>query len=273
VFVANPPTEEELEQFYSFETGYHQNLRDDPDAIAYRFEMAEERYGAIAGHAQPGRLLDVGATAGFFVHAAASHGWDAHGIELSDDTASIARERYGLDVTTGRLEQVGLPSESFDAVTLWDIIEHVLDPLDTMRRVAAALKPGGIVAISTPNIDGLYPRASYRIGRLIHHWPAVEPPAHLSQFSTRTLTDLLDRAGFDVVAVKHESQPLAYTFGGRDAFRGRRGLRALAYAAVFAPLAWLGPRVRAGDEIEVVARKRVTAAAEPELAGAGAAAT
>lgn len=257
VFVANPPTDAELERHYSFASGYHVNLRDDPESIEQRSRLAEEKVATIARHSEPGQLLDVGATAGFFVRAAAGRGWHAMGVELSDDTAKIAREQYGLDVRTGTLDDVELPGASFDAVTLWDVIEHVRDPRGMLERTAAALKPGGIVAITTPNLDGLYPRLSYPVARLLRYWPAVEPPAHLTQFSTRTLGDLLDRTGFDIVEVEHECQPLGYTFGPRQMLlHGKGAIPRLLYAAIFAPLAWIGSRFRSGDEIAVIARKR-----------------
>jgi 2-polyprenyl-3-methyl-5-hydroxy-6-metoxy-1,4-benzoquinol methylase len=251
-FVTNPPTPAELERFYSFDSGYHVDFRDDQDEIANRFELAERQYAAIARHHDVGRCLDIGAAAGFFVKTAADNGWDAHGIELSKDTSQLARERYGVDVTSTRLEDTAFEPESFDAITLWDVIEHVPDPLDTMRRVAALLKPGGVVGIITPNLDGLFARASYHVARLIHQWPAVEPPAHLSQFSVESLTKLLHAVGLDPVEVKHESQPLGYVFGRpKQLLNPKR----LLYAAIFAPLMLLGPRVGAGDQMLIIARR------------------
>jgi SAM-dependent methyltransferase len=251
-FVTNLPTPEELEQFYSFASGYHVDFRDDQAEIANRFALAGHQYAAIARHHPPGRCLDIGAAAGFFVKTAADNGWDAHGIELSKDTSQLARERYGVDVTSTRLEDATFEPESFDAITLWDVIEHVPDPFDTMQRVAALLRPGGVVGIITPNLDGLYARSSYGIGRRINYWPAVEPPAHLSQFSAQSLRKLFDRVGLETLETKHESQALSYVFGApRQLLNPRR----LIYAAIFAPLMLIGPRVGAGDQILVIARR------------------
>jgi 2-polyprenyl-3-methyl-5-hydroxy-6-metoxy-1,4-benzoquinol methylase len=253
VFVVNPPSEEQLAELYSFASGYHTEFRDDPAVVAERFGLAAHRFEALERHhPRPGRLLDIGAAAGFFVKTAQDAGWTAQGVELSPDTAALGRERYGVDVQAARLEEVELPPESFDAVTLWDVIEHVSDPLDTMRRVAGLLKPGGTVGLLTPNIDGLYPRLSYKVAKLVKGWPSVEPPGHLFQFSTRTLTELLRRCGIEVLEVVHETQPISYSFGSvrRDPSPQRA-----AYKSVFAPLALLGPKVGAGDEILVIARK------------------
>ena len=205
-------------------------------------------------HPIPGRLLDIGAAAGFFVKTAQDRGWRAEGIELSPDTAALAREQQGVAVQHGRLEDVEFPAASFDAVTLWDVIEHVRDPLATcgMRRVARLVRPGGTVGLLTPNLDGLYPKASYKVARLVGGWPCVEPPGHLFQFSTHTLTDLLCRAGFVVVDVQHENQPVSYSFGS---IRRDPSVKRIAYKAAFAPLSLLGPRIGAGDEILVIARR------------------
>lgn len=253
VFVANPPTDAELARYYSFQSGYHTELRDDDATIAAFEHEAQRKVAALTRHQRSwGRLLDVGATAGFFVAAAGAAGWDATGVELSPDTAALARERYGADVRTGRLEDMDFDDGSFDAVTLWDVIEHVRDPVATMRHVARLVRPEGVIGLLTPNLDGLFPRASYKVANLVGGWPAVDPPAHLFQFSTRTLADLLRRTGFDVLAVEHECQPISYTFGS---IRRDPSLRRIAYKTVFAPLALLGPRVRAGDEIQVFARR------------------
>jgi SAM-dependent methyltransferase len=252
-YVTNPPTDAELEHLYSFESGYHVDFRDDPKEIEHRFALAKRQYEAIARHHQtPGRCLDIGAAAGFFVKTAQDNGWDAHGIELSEDTARLARDRYGVDVTSARLEETTFEPESFDAITLWDVIEHVPEPVDTMRRVAKLLKPGGVVGIITPNLDGLFARRSYKVGRRIDHWPAVEPPAHLSQFSVQSMTALLDKVGLKTVETTHEPQPLGYVFGGpRQMLNPKR----LVYAAIFAPLMVIGPHIDAGDQMLVIARR------------------
>jgi hypothetical protein len=89
------------------------------------------------------------------------------------------------------------------------------------------------------------------LARLVGHWPHPEPSYHLVQFSKRTLERILVHVGFDVVELADERIPLGYSF--RDA---SRSLRRLLYAAAFAPLALVGPLLRAGDSMVVIARKR-----------------
>ena len=137
------------------------------------------------------RLLDVGCYAGVFLEIAASHGWDAWGVEPSVWAAEEARRR-GLRVITGTLASANLAPGSFDVVTLWDVIEHLTDPKGELCRVNRLLKPGGIVCIHTIDIGSLMPRL------LGPRWPWLLE-MHLYYFSRRTLAMLLQAVGFQVI--------------------------------------------------------------------------
>jgi 2-polyprenyl-3-methyl-5-hydroxy-6-metoxy-1,4-benzoquinol methylase len=253
LYVVNPPSASELGRIYSFATGYHQLFEDDAAAIAFRESQAAARVRRLERFGGPGRVLDVGATAGFFVHAAVEAGWQAQGVELSPDTAALARSRYGVDVVCGTLSDVTIESGELDAITYWDVIEHVTEPRQELERAAELVKSGGRLAISTPNIEGWYPRASYHARHVIGGWSAVEPPFHLTQFGVRTLSQLLARTGWEVIDVKHVAQEFTYRFGSpREIVRSPKRLL---YALAFAPLSLTGPLFGAGDEIIVVARR------------------
>jgi 2-polyprenyl-3-methyl-5-hydroxy-6-metoxy-1,4-benzoquinol methylase len=252
VRVANQPNSRELEHFYSFEAGYGVEMPQGIGSQAWLRSLAAYHVSIVAAHCT-GRLLDVGCGAGYFVAEARKAGWDAEGIDLNADVVKIAQERDGLPVQPGRIEELDLPPESFDAVTLWDSLEHMEDPRVTLVAARRILRAGGLLAVSTPNIDGLYPRLSYPVGRATGYWTHPEPPAHLFQFSTSTLTRLLGRTGFEVDRVVHDRSPLKYTLAPG-------GLRLLArhpgrilYAVAFLPTVLLGPRVHLGDEITVIA--------------------
>jgi SAM-dependent methyltransferase len=251
LYVGNPPGEEELARLYSFDSGFHTQLADGSDEDSSATDAnAQHHLDAIARVQDPGRLLDVGCATGRFLAAAAARGWEAEGVELNDDTAAIAREA-GLEVTTGTLESLS-PDQPFDAITMWDVVEHVPDPLGLLRAAHGLLAPGGRLWLATPNVDGLFPRASLLVAPRVGRWPHPEPPYHLSQFSEQTLRRALGRAGFHDVGVTHERIPLGYTFGSREVLL--REPKRLAYTAVFAPLAIAGPRLRRGDTMVVSAR-------------------
>ena len=254
IYVGNPPAADELRRLYSFDAGYHTScVGDESVETALHRRSAREYYDLLSRYKSGGSLLDVGCSTGFFLRVARDQGWETCGLEMSPDTASLARDRYGLEVLTGTLEETTFPAKRFDAVTLWDVIEHVEDPVRTMSIVHRILKDDGIVAFLTPNVAGLFPKAAYAAAKIINYWPHPEPPHHLFQFSKATARRLVTRTGFTVRRLVDKRIPLAYTFG---ALKGLfSSLRQLLYATCFAPIATLGPLVGAGDAMIVIAQK------------------
>ncbi len=141
-----------------------------------------------------GCLLDVGCHIGVFLEQAQARGWLAIGVEPSRWASDQARAR-GLQVVRGTLRGSAFPSASFDVVTLWDVIEHFPDPAAELREVHRLLRPHGLIGLTTMNIDSL-------VARLLGpRWPWLMQ-MHLYYFSVHTLTALLARCGFRVVAVR-----------------------------------------------------------------------
>jgi SAM-dependent methyltransferase len=138
----------------------------------------------------PGRLLDVGAGTGLFIEAALRKGWQATGVETSNAAARIARKITRSQITEGRIEDLTFDS-AFDAVTLWDVLEHVPDPRAFLVRIRQLLRTGGVVAVSLPSVSGLKARVQ-RDG-----WRYYRRDfGHVSHFSPKTLSMVLDQAGF-----------------------------------------------------------------------------
>jgi SAM-dependent methyltransferase len=156
--------------------------------------------------ARPGKLLDVGAATGFFVEQARAIGWDAIGLEPSDWAAEFARRELGMNVVTGTLESTHFPDQAFDAVTLWEVIEHVPDPMVTLEEIRRILRPGGRLVLSTPDSGSFAARASG--GRWLG-WRKV--PEHLFFFDRSNLDRLLVRAGF--VPRRHRYASLTVSVG------------------------------------------------------------
>jgi 2-polyprenyl-3-methyl-5-hydroxy-6-metoxy-1,4-benzoquinol methylase len=145
-------------------------------------------------------LLDVGAYTGVFVEIAGRHGWDAWGVEPSRWAVEVARKR-GLRVLQGTTETADLPEGGFDVVTMWDVIEHLTDPLGELRRVHRLLKPGGLLAVHTIDIGS--PLARLMGGR----WPWLME-MHLYYFSRSTLRMMLEKAGFSVLRIRAQGRYL-----------------------------------------------------------------
>ena len=168
--------------------------------------------------APPGKLVDVGAYTGVFVEIAAQHGWDAYGVEPSHWAVEQAREG-GLHMIEGTLASSGLDENSLDVVTMWDVIEHVSNPLGEMQQAQRLLKPGGLLVVHTMDIDSGFARLMG--GR----WPWLME-MHIYYFSQRTLKHMLEKAGFTVIRIEPQGRYLrlgyfATRIGGFSPLLGR----------------------------------------------------
>jgi SAM-dependent methyltransferase len=141
-----------------------------------------------------GRLLDVGCATGEFSARMAEHGWQVQGVEPSPQAAAVARETYGLDVAESSLTQARFPDRHFDAVTLWDVLEHVPDPLAELAEIHRVLKVGGVLAISLPNLR------SFDAALFGQYWIGLDMPRHLHVIPPTLLESMLERCGFRVLS-------------------------------------------------------------------------
>lgn len=145
----------------------------------------------VASNSPTRRLLDVGCHIGVMIELAEARGWEASGVEPSVWASEQARG-HGLCVVTGTLANTQIPANYFDVVTMWDVIEHLTDPATEIRHVHRVLKPGGVFAIHTIDIESLFARV---IGK---RWPWLME-MHLYYFSPRTLSKMLTQNGFRVI--------------------------------------------------------------------------
>jgi SAM-dependent methyltransferase len=164
---------------------------------------AVERYRA------PGRLLDVGCGTGLFLAVARRRGWRVSGVDGSVEATRHARERFGLDVETGDFAARTDRGERFDAITMWDIVEHAREPVRLLASARRALAPGGVVGLSTPNqhsILDVVAGALYRAsgGRAVSALEKFYVDQHFLYFDAQTLTGALGRAGLAPVEIRRE---------------------------------------------------------------------
>lgn len=135
------------------------------------------------------RLLDIGCGNGEFLAKAKAAGWTVTGIDL-DPKAVMAAARMALDVQVGTVEVFSDESNSFDAITISHVIEHVHEPIALLLDIFRLLKPGGMVFIETPNID------SFGSNIYKKNWRGIEAPRHLVIFNHKSLHGALVRLGF-----------------------------------------------------------------------------
>lgn len=139
-------------------------------------------------------LFDVGTATGFFLDLAKARGWNTAGVELSKFAGQEAARR-GHRMLIGNLLDHTF-SEKYDVVTLWDVLEHVDRPNDYIRKVGGLLKPGGYVAINTPDVSSWWARL---LGK---RWHLMIPPEHLFYYSPKNLRRVLEQNGFRVIKFK-----------------------------------------------------------------------
>jgi len=242
----NPvPSDAELQahyqnpEYFAGENGQgYQNYADMEKALIPHFKR---RLGVIQAHLPArGRLLDFGCAAGYFLKLAQAEGWQIEGVELSRDMADTAARDLGRPIANS-LED--LPDRPFDAVTLWEVIEHLPRPVEQLQALRSRLRPGGVLMLSTPNTGHW---------QALHEpeaWEGYRPPSHLLFFTAHTLTETLRRAGFTRMAIRgvaplpplpgwlrHASAPLQHGLSTGQAKFWRasrlawRGIRLLGWA-------------------------------------------
>jgi 2-polyprenyl-3-methyl-5-hydroxy-6-metoxy-1,4-benzoquinol methylase len=144
------------------------------------------------------RLVDVGCSRGQFVSTAAGMGMRAEGVEPAGRIAAAARAS-GLRVHHGKLEDVRFETSSFDAVTLFEVIEHLKDPLPLLQECRRILRPQGVLCLTTGNAQSWTVRV---MGARWDYFSMEQDGGHISFYNPRSIALLGARSGFDVIAVE-----------------------------------------------------------------------
>lgn len=152
--------------------------------------------GAAKGGKAP-RVLDVGCGRGLFLRAMHRLGWECHGIEIP--TFPLPASEPRLAFHHGTVETVPFPPDSFEAVSVWHVLEHTGEPSATVLRAAELLAPGGVLALAVPNFGSFQRRL---FGR---HWLHLDLPRHLWQIDREGLEPILARAGLRVESLSTSS--------------------------------------------------------------------
>ncbi len=215
VFVYPQPSSDFLaKELYSVESGYQSNrARQDlskdkeQERVSFVFDVFEKGK-------KGGMILDVGCGNGQMIYWAQKRGFVGKGVEINKRTADRARE-YGFDIWNGFLETAPFEKESFDFVFLGEIIEHVNSPRDFIKESSGFLKKGGMIGITTPNIDCPWSKTNFWLYKSFGiPWSSVTPPYHLFQFNKDNLDMLMEKEGFVFVSGEFfRIPPLKYELG------------------------------------------------------------
>lgn len=148
-----------------------------------------------------GRLLDFGCGGGEYLCRMQEQGWKVTGLDSSPAVVRDLKENLGLRAFAGTLPHPQLRPGSFDVVTMWSSLEHVHQPLETLRAAYQLLMPGGRLYLAVPNID------SWPYQWLAHNWFALEVPRHLTHFNASSLRTMLEVAGFQIKTTRMIAHP------------------------------------------------------------------
>lgn len=205
LFDVNPPSDDVVRSLYEGKAYFVKDDDGDDDEFwGYRDdyladrEFIDAKFNRVLEHLErfraPGQLLDVGCGPGFLLAAAERRGWSGVGLDLNEWAVGHARDELGVDARWGALAEDTFEPDSFDAVTLMDVIEHVPHPDALIGAVSKVVRPGGAIVILTPD-------AGSGISRLLgSRWPEVgRAGEHMVLYSVDGLRQTLARHGFGAV--------------------------------------------------------------------------
>jgi SAM-dependent methyltransferase len=170
-----------------------------------RYRRFQQGLEVVEREVGVGRLLDVGCGAGTFMAIAAARGWDVYGVEMNEALVAEAEKAVGEGrVVCGAFEALDPEDAKYDVITLWDVIEHVLDPVSFIERAQRMLRPGGVIVICTPDEESVLANTGKAIlsvsgGRWNYPALALHPRYHTFFFSGTSLENLFEARGMSVV--------------------------------------------------------------------------
>lgn len=175
------------------------------------------------------RLLDIGCGDGNFLSCLPPERFDAAGVEPNPEGCALAEKR-GLEVTRGTALDIE-PERVFDVITMWHVLEHIQDPVETMRCVNRHLSPDGVLIVSVPNSESL----GFKLGK--EYWFHMDAPRHLFLPALRSMEEIAVKSGFQLSRLRydHYDFPLDLFWSIR-----RTGWRCLVYPLY--PLFKIGSR-------------------------------
>lgn len=220
----------------------------DKEPLRAVFASYLETLQNLIGH--KGTLLDVGAASGFFVQLARSAGWDASGVEVSSYAVDHAQAR-GIPLTCGTLEQyVGEPG-SVDVITMWDVFEHLPEPHRLLQKAHTLLRPGGFLALTSPDASSWYARL---MGK---RWHLYIPPEHIHHYTHASFASIVRQHGFQLVeyGVAKKQFTIPYIFHTAQHWTGISLLGTLGNFIAQTPLARLAIPLNFRDNFFAIVRK------------------
>ena len=200
------------------------------------------------------RLLDVGCGTGEFLERMIHLGWQAEGIDTNPHVIEICKGR-GLPAQVGALEEQNYPDDRYYAITLRHVLEHVPDPIKLLEECRRILKPGGRLAVLTPNLNSI----GHRV--LKNSWSGLDVPRHMCIFNTRTLYETAQKSGLRIEDMFSTSRSAGFNWlvscRGQSAYRNKPSLMDAIKSRIFEKMISLILLLNneAGEELLMIATK------------------
>lgn len=198
VFGAPPPDASLLSRFYN-DPDYRKDIYDDVNQYnAYiHYEKLKDQFVKETSElmCDYGNLLDVGCGLAYFLDAIRGECDSVEGQEVSEFQANFAMRKFRLKVFRGPLTEAQYQSRYFNTVTCWEVVEHLINPVEYLIEMNRIMVEGGLLGISTRNFDGISSRLTKE------KWRYLTPPEHLHFFTPKTLEFLCQRTGFQLIKI------------------------------------------------------------------------
>ncbi len=200
-FTQNVPTEDQIGKYYRSEdyishTESRKGLINRLYLLVRRFTLrTKRRFVSRETGLQKGRLLDIGAGTGAFLHTMRGAGWEVTGVEPDSGAIHRAEEAYGIQLQPSE-QLFSLPENHYDAVTLWHVLEHVHQLHRYLEQIKKSCRPGAKIFIAVPNYTSL---DAERYGAA---WAAYDVPRHLYHFSHAAMDALMKRHGLRISRIQ-----------------------------------------------------------------------
>lgn len=188
----NPrPKEREIKKFYNKKKDFYRSMQRKTNIGAFNL-INNKRLKTIEKFSKKGNLLDIGCSFGTFPKTAENRGWEAYGNDVSKHLSDFAKREMKLNVFHGTLEKAKYQKKFFDAITMFDVLEHLPNPEKTLKECNRILKNNGLFVIQTPAIDSLY--AKIKGGAWDYYGLQ-----HLNYFSKKSLDKLFKKTNFRII--------------------------------------------------------------------------
>jgi SAM-dependent methyltransferase len=176
-----------------------------------------EILGWIQRHKPSGEFFEIGCGMGYFLDYARRNGYTVSGIEYAELGVQTCQTKFGLNVQRGSFEELALQPDRYDVMFMGDVLEHLIQPLEMLRKAHSMLKPSGVLAAEVPSmfnsITGRLAVAGMRVLRTKKKM--AMPPYHVNEFTPKTLRSMIERAGFrQCIIIQRIKPPSAITLRG-----------------------------------------------------------